>query len=881
MSQFKFTITNRADDKDNWHAKENSPDGFITALIQRGHPAGSKDGSGIVAGIFKPGTRLEQKNLEVATGVVLDIDGKFKKVGDTIPPGARLTDDGKHYLEAIQPDWLVGKLPFRGVAHSSFTHSPQHPKFRVILPLAAPVTLLEFTRLWFWLYEKTERKIDAACKNPDRMFFLPRCTAEAKELGWPWIREMYGPLLDYAMVPEDFQIPQEYRYEIERPKKKQGAHSAAPSSKYRHTDAFQLLEVLTDLPIYAWAMDNPSDVSRETWRGLATNIAAAVLEDETAHEAGSKAFHELSEVDDVRYAYGPTEKTWRDALKSAAHPGPMSYATLKLNGAPSDIDEGDCRAPIAHARKLLSSRRSPRVPPPPTPKEPPSAGATASSTSASAATSTGATTGSSSEPAPSAGSDTPDDPTDLDITRFSTDDFLFDMQRNGWLMKCPDKDTGKYDWDLETVYKDEALNKFLICMGLPKRALDDWKSQIKHIRYRKPIYTSQDEIVTEGTVRIFNTYRPSPLIPSPAPLSVWEPIRDLFLHLVGNDPKAYEYVLDWIALPLQRIRKRLDPLVYPYKMGTALVFRGDPGAGKGTATNIISLMYGLHNRVVLGQDDLDGKFHTNLIDKLFVVCNEVMSSSNRSIQTANKLKSWVTDTEIPCEAKYGDARMVPNNFNIVFTSNDERPVLVDRNDRRYSVFQSTAVNKKVIQPIIDDTLGPKTMVAAFYDHLLQRTTNISYGQIYETEARVQVQNFSASTSERFADAIFEDGFLSVSSGWVDAAPHGQIREAMTAYHGELYVLVDTVMAVYKHFCSTLGAFPQGKMALVRSLRQRFPASVPDMRIRVGGIQKRAWSGLPADSPHADVIPIAVAQVPKAVAVNAPTPVVVEGDNPAI
>lgn len=881
MGQFQFTVTNRADDKDRWFSKENTADGFIDGLVKRGHLVGPKDGTGIVAGVFRKGSRLEQKNLEIATGVILDIDGKFKKVGDSIPPGARLSDDGKHYLEAIQPDWLVGKLPFRGVAHSSFTNSPQHPKFRVIMPLEEPIAPAEFMRLWFWLYEKTERKIDAACKNPDRMFFLPRSSAEAKELGWPWAREMYGPLLSYSMVPADFQIPQEYRYDIDRPRKKQGAHSAAPSSRYRHTDAFKLLELLVDLPIYHWALENAEEVSRETWRGLATNIAAVVLEDPAAHEAGSKAFHEISEADDARYTFSSTEKAWRDALKSAEHPGPMSYATMKLNGAPDELDDGDCRAPVAHARKILSAQAgayrpkeqasevkpkaspaeaspskistSPRVEEAPLPPDPVAEGSDGGATITS----------------------------DLDATHFSQDDFLFDMQRNGWLMKEPNKDTGKYDWNLELVYKDEAINKFLVGLGMPKKSLEDWKSFIKHIRYRKAIYTSPEEIVLQGTVRIFNTYRPCTLTPSPRDPKDWAPVRELFLHLVGGDPKAYDYILDWFAWPLQRIRKWLDPEQHPYKTGTALVFRGDPGAGKGTAMNIISLMYGLHNRVTLGQDDLDGKFHSNLVDKLFVVCNEVMSGSNRSIHTANKLKSWVTDDEIPCEAKYGDAGMVKNNFNIVFTSNDDRPVLIEKGDRRYSVFQSTAVDKKVIQPVIDDMLGAKTMVAAFYDHLLQRDVKIKYGQLYETAARVQVQLHSAPTSERFAEAIYEDGFLSIASGWVDSAPTGQMREALITYQDEFYIYSETLMLVYKHFCSSLGAYPQGKQILFRALRDRFPSCKADVRIRMSGVQKRAWGGLPVDSQNADVIPINVTTSnDQPMAVNGATPLF-EGDNPSL
>lgn len=879
---FQFTATNRADEKDRWTL---SPpvkhDDFIKNLIKRGHPVGGKDGSGIIAAVFKQGTRLEQKNLEYVTGLILDVDGKFRKTAQT-PAGAKLSDDGKYVLEVIPPDWLLGKLPYRGVAHSSYTHTPVHPKYRVILPLAEPIAPTEFLRLWFWIFEMVERKIDPACKNPDRMFFLPRTSQEAKDAGWPWMRQLHGPLLSHTMIPADYRIPAEFAHELNRPKKKQGAHSAPASTRYRHTDAFKLLETLLDLPIYHWAVECAEEVSREVWRGLATNIAAAVMEDEAAIEAGAKAFHEISEADDHRYDYGTTEKTFKDALKSAEHPGPMSYATLKLNGAPDDCDDGEdagegeakAKAPVAHARKVLwiketAYRPKEAAPVSKVPAAPGASSPPATSGPQQPELPPGAPTEDDQPPVEEGDEPPIDPPKELDAHDFSQDNFLFDMSRNGYIMQTPDKLTGEFHWDLDKVYRDEAINKMLTGLGMNEKHLKDWKAHIKHFQYAAHDYTKPLGLVTTGLVRFFNTYRPSPLVPSPGD---WSPIRALLLHLVGGDVDALEYTLDWYAAPLQKIRDRKDPAKDPYKMGSALVYRGDPGAGKGTAMQIISLCYGRHNHVVLGQDDLDGKFHTNIENKLFVVCNEVMSSSNRSPQTANKLKSWITDAEIPCEGKHADAQMIDNNFNIVFTSNDEKPVIIDKGDRRYSVFQSTAISKKVIQPIVDDLLGSHSMVAAFYDHMLTRQVKVQYGELYETKARIQVQAYSAPTCERFADAVAEDGFMSVAAPWVESAKNGETREPTVTFNSEFYVISETLMAVYKHYCHTIGAYPQNVNALTKAFKDKFPDADPTPRIRVGGVQRRAWRGIPIDSPNADIVPIAP------LTTSEPAKIIANGDN---
>src|SRR6266536_5928252 len=155
---FKYVLTYRATEKDDYKVvKWDDVEEFISTILRVGHRRGSKDGSGIIGATFKPHSHLEQKNLETVTALILDVDGKFKR-------------DGEVVYEPVDPDEFIGHLPFRGLAHTSYNHSPAHPKFRVILPLDRPVSMEEHRRLWYWAFEKTQHKADRACKNPDRMF---------------------------------------------------------------------------------------------------------------------------------------------------------------------------------------------------------------------------------------------------------------------------------------------------------------------------------------------------------------------------------------------------------------------------------------------------------------------------------------------------------------------------------------------------------------------------------------------------------------------------------------------------------------------------------------------------------------------------------------
>lgn len=870
MTLFNFTLTRQSTNKVDWDALSPTTNQFIHNMITRGHLVGRKDGPGIIAATFKPRSRLVQKNIDLVTGLILDVDGKFNRIGADMPVGATLAEDGKHYHEVIPPDWLIAKLPYCGVAHSSYSHTPHLPKYRVIMPLAKPITPPEFLRLWFWIYTKVEHKADAACKNPDRMFFLPRCTQDAKDAGWPWMRPMFGPLLDISMVPEDYQIPEEFYYDTSRPEKKQGAHFAPPQTNFRPTDAHKLLETLLDLPVYSWAVESAEELKYLAWFGLAANIAAAVVDDPTAHQAGAQALHAISECDDTRYSHAATEKMWHEALKSADKP--MKYATLKLNGVPDDVDDGGAKSPVAHARALLSqSERHQR------PKDLASVSSLLVPGAEEALKAVQLMSGAMEpgEPAvtmpvvpPPAAQDVaveptevlaasnqpdePDEPREALIDTYKQTDVLYDMSRAGWILLGTDPDTGIKDWLMDKPVKDEAFNRRLMNMGLPRKGLDDWKVWVPVFNYRRCIYTTHQLLVVNGHETIYNTYRPSRLIPT---AGSWDNIRELFLHLVSGDVAALEYTLDWYARPLQMIYRKQSPVNGAYKNGTSLVYRGDPGSGKNTAMDIVRLCFGATNCVTLGQEDLDGRFHSNLLDKLFVVGNEVMSSSNRSGQTANKLKSWVTDPLIPCEGKFADAGEAQNNFNIVFTSNDERPLLIEKGDRRYSVFQSTTIPKRIIDPVQSDLQGAKVQISAFYRMLLDRKVAMKYGEIYHTEARAQVQHASAPTSERFAAAIEDDGFLSVAAGWKESARTGENREEMVSFNGEFFITSDTLMAVYKHFCQNLGAHPQHIRALTQALHAVFPNVESNYRIRIGNVSRRAWRGIPLESPHASILPM--------------------------
>jgi hypothetical protein len=126
------------------------------------------------------------------------------------------------------------------------------------------------------------------------------------------------------------------------------------SSKKSRRQALAVLEEFENLEVIRWAFENPEDVGYEAWRGIATNIATAVVDEPELHEQGERLFHELSAADSARYLPVETTGVFREALKSAVTHGPMRYDTLIAAGVPEEFCKGAelAAAPVAVARVL-------------------------------------------------------------------------------------------------------------------------------------------------------------------------------------------------------------------------------------------------------------------------------------------------------------------------------------------------------------------------------------------------------------------------------------------------------------------------------------------------------------------------------------------------
>lgn len=149
----------------------------------------------------------------------------------------------------------------------------------------------------------------------------------------------------------------------------------------------------------------------------------------------------------------------------------------------------------------------------------------------------------------------------------------------------------------------------------------------------------------------------------------------LFDAVFVNPPEK-EMFLNWLAYGLQNEvdKPAWAPFLYSRTKGT----------GKSTVCSICTELFGRTNSVTSnGLDHLLSKFNqSTLMNKLVVL--EELSLTTASAQ-ANRLKMYITETEVLTERKGVDAELIRQACCFVFTSN-HLPTWIEHDDRRFYVI---------------------------------------------------------------------------------------------------------------------------------------------------------------------------------------------------
>lgn len=219
------------------------------------------------------------------------------------------------------------------------------------------------------------------------------------------------------------------------------------------------------------------------------------------------------------------------------------------------------------------------------------------------------------------------------------------------------------------------------------------------------------------------------------------------LHwLCGEDDRVFDWVLKWASYPLQHLGA---------KMATSVVMHGHEGTGKNLFWGAISKIYGKYGGIIT-QFQLESRFNDWISRKQFVVANEVVTRMELK-HMVGYLKNLITEPRIPIETKNMPGREEDNHMQLVFLSNELRPLHISPGDRRHMLIKTPEAQDKQYYAAVKCEIDAGGVEALFY-HLLH---NVELGDFNEhtkpimTAAKHDVIEMGLSSTQLFWQEMHE------------------------------------------------------------------------------------------------------------------------------
>lgn len=185
-----------------------------------------------------------------------------------------------------------------------------------------------------------------------------------------------------------------------------------------------------------------------------------------------------------------------------------------------------------------------------------------------------------------------------------------------------------------------------------------------------------DPTMTHDSQGYINTFEGFPLKPSDNEAAC-ENLRWLISFLCNGDEKACQWLVRFLAYPLQHTGAKMDTAVLMHSI--------IEGSGKSLLFSVVmGMIYGKYAATV-GQTQLEGSFNAWQSGKMWAVFEEVVSRDQRYNQVG-KIKQLITGQTVRIESKFVNGWEEASHMNAVFLSNEIMPWPISDSDRRFLVM---------------------------------------------------------------------------------------------------------------------------------------------------------------------------------------------------
>ena len=293
--------------------------------------------------------------------------------------------------------------------------------------------------------------------------------------------------------------------------------------------------------------------------------------------------------------------------------------------------------------------------------------------------------------------------------------------------------------------------------------------------------------------------------------------------ICNGNKDSYNWLLDWCADAVQ------DPA---NPKGTAIVMRGEEGAGKGTLANTMGELFGSHYRHLIDDSHLLSNFNAHMIDAILIFADEITWGGNN--KTAGKLKGIITEKYLIGERKGVDAVGYRNMNHMLIASNGSWVIPAGSSSRRWFVLDvnDTKTEDRAYFNAIADELknGGKE---AFLYFLLNRkiTSDLRRAPVTEALKEQRMRSSANDTVLQWWINCLERGVLDVPDEQIVDVSKNEVNS------WPLYVTKPNLYDNYKIWCITDKKNPVSIFVFYIEIKK---FKIKSIRPRIGNSKKSVY-----------------------------------------
>lgn len=286
--------------------------------------------------------------------------------------------------------------------------------------------------------------------------------------------------------------------------------------------------------------------------------------------------------------------------------------------------------------------------------------------------------------------------------------------------------------------------------------------------------------------------------------------------------KGFAHVWGWLARMIQK----------PHEPGeTALVLKGKQGTGKNTFVETVGKLFGNHFSPLSSIEQLLGRFDFHHANAILLHANEAIWCGDRRM--LGKLKTLITERYVTVEQKHRDPITLKNCRHMIFSSNEDWPVHIDRDDRRFFVLEisdkykeNTAYFKKIYDWAENGGLESLLYHLQSYD-----ISNFNFRNIPQSASAFQIKLDSACSSEVYVFEALKERRLRIHGNTNNSFGGIGIND-LAFWKEEVFDLPKhEVYQNYVYWCEDQKIRPETNRKLGRSIKRLLPSANTDKRVR--------------------------------------------------